>query len=207
VIGRHPPAVLPVGLFDRNHVYHDHSLYSLRPWRWRHHIRVSLRLTVYRQSFPSWRQAPWDSRQHFFFQPNTCFHGPYVTSSLTRGWVCTLQLLLALASTVILRSDSRWTRDHILLSQIWDSPTWRTRSRHLSPPGTGFPFRRLLRLAGIRPRLHTGVNSLTESKSELLATCISETSAVLSTCGQQHQLKMSSECTPGTRCNFVVYSS
>jgi hypothetical protein len=41
---------------------------------------------------------------------------------LTRGWVCRLQLLLALASAVILRSESRGTHDHILLSQIRDSP-------------------------------------------------------------------------------------
>jgi hypothetical protein len=41
---------------------------------------------------------------------------------LTRGWVCRLQLLLVLASAVILRSDSRGTHDHILLSQIRDSP-------------------------------------------------------------------------------------
>jgi hypothetical protein len=38
--------------------------------------------------------------------------------SLTRGQV--LRLLLALASTVILRSESRWFHDHILLSQIPD---------------------------------------------------------------------------------------
>jgi hypothetical protein len=49
--------------------------------------------------------------------------------SLTRGRVCRLQLLLALASSVILWSEPLWTRDHILLSQIWD-----------------FPFRRLLRI-------------------------------------------------------------
>jgi hypothetical protein len=30
--------------------------------------------------------------------------------------------------------------------------TWRTRSPYLYPPGTGFPFRRLLRLAGLRWR-------------------------------------------------------
>jgi hypothetical protein len=38
-----------------------------------------------------------------------------------RGWVCRLQLLLALASVVILRSESRGTRDHILLFLIRDS--------------------------------------------------------------------------------------
>jgi hypothetical protein len=63
-----------------------------------------------------------------------------VGPSLTRGQVCRLQLLLTLANAVILGSESRGTRDHILLSQIRD-----------------FPFRRLLRLAGgIRPRFHTG---------------------------------------------------
>jgi hypothetical protein len=41
-----------------------------------------------------------------------------VGRSLTRGRVCRLQLLLALASTFILGSDSRGIRDHILLSQI-----------------------------------------------------------------------------------------
>jgi hypothetical protein len=57
---------------------------------------------------------------NFIFQSNTCSYSPYVTSSLTRGWVCRLQLLLFLASAVILRS--RGTHDHILLSQIRDSP-------------------------------------------------------------------------------------
>jgi hypothetical protein len=41
---------------------------------------------------------------------------------LGRGWVCRLQLLLVLASAVILRSESRGTHDHILLPQIRDSP-------------------------------------------------------------------------------------
>jgi hypothetical protein len=39
-----------------------------------------------------------------------------------RGWASLLQLLLTLASAVILRSESRGTHDHILLSQIQDSP-------------------------------------------------------------------------------------
>jgi hypothetical protein len=45
--------------------------------------------------------------------------------SLTRVRVCRLQLLLALANAVILRSKSRMTRDHILLSQIRDFPFYR----------------------------------------------------------------------------------
>jgi hypothetical protein len=60
------------------------------------------------------------------------------TPSLTRGRVCLLYMLLALASAVFLGSEFLGTRDHILLSQIWD-----------------FPFRRLLRLAGSRWRYST----------------------------------------------------
>jgi hypothetical protein len=54
----------------------------------------------------------------------------------------------------------RGTHDHILLSQIRDSPNLeghvpifispRNRVDQLYSPGTGFPFRRLLRLAGLR---------------------------------------------------------
>jgi hypothetical protein len=47
-------------------------------------------------------------------------------------------VLLALASAVFLGTKSLGTWDHILLSQIWD-----------------FPFRRLLRLAGLRWRYST----------------------------------------------------
>jgi hypothetical protein len=46
-----------------------------------------------------------------------CFCG---APSLTRGQVCLLYILLALASVVFLGSESLWTRDRILLSQIWD---------------------------------------------------------------------------------------
>jgi hypothetical protein len=42
--------------------------------------------------------------------------------SLTRERVCRLQLLLVLASAVILGFESRGTHDHTLLSQIRDSP-------------------------------------------------------------------------------------
>jgi hypothetical protein len=57
---------------------------------------------------------------NFSFEMNSCGHNTYVTSPLTRGWVCLLQLLLAFASAVILMSESRGTHDHILLSQIRD---------------------------------------------------------------------------------------
>jgi hypothetical protein len=38
------------------------------------------------------------------------------------GWVCCLQLLLVLASAVILRSASSGIHDHVLLSRIQESP-------------------------------------------------------------------------------------
>jgi hypothetical protein len=69
------------------------------------------------------------------WQLRVCWFG---APSLTRGRVCPLQLLLALASAVIFGSESRRTRGHILLSQIRD-----------------FAFRRLLRLAGSRWRYLT----------------------------------------------------
>jgi hypothetical protein len=106
---------------------------------------------------------------HIIFQMNTCSHNSYVTSSLTRGWICRLQLLLGLASAVILRSEPRGTHDHILLSQIRDSPNLegqvpvfispRNRVARLYPQALGF-----LTVAsydsqgyggGIRPRLHS----------------------------------------------------
>jgi hypothetical protein len=88
--------------------------------------------------FPSESELPYDLRytanqcvlatsplrlttSNFIFQLNNCDNKLYVTSSVTRGWVCCLQLLLAFVSAVILRSESRRTHDLILLSQIRDS--------------------------------------------------------------------------------------
>jgi hypothetical protein len=68
----------------------------------------------------SWRQALWDSRLVIFSNWTLGGHSRYVTDSLTRGWVCHLQLLLVLVSGVILRSESHGTHDHILPSHIRD---------------------------------------------------------------------------------------
>jgi hypothetical protein len=59
---------------------------------------------------------------NFIVQLNTCGYSPYVTSSLTRGLACPLQLLLGLASAVTLRSESGRTHDHSLLSRIQEFP-------------------------------------------------------------------------------------
>jgi hypothetical protein len=77
--------------------------------------------------------------------------------SLTRGRVCNLLVQFA----VILGSKSRRTHDHILLSHLrflqpeGPGPHIYIPQEHGGPdipPGTGFPFRRLLRLAGLRWR-------------------------------------------------------
>jgi hypothetical protein len=90
------------------------------------------------------------------FQLNTCGYSPYVASSLTRGWVCCLQLLLVLPSAVILMT---------FYCLRFETPTtWKVRSPIYIPkeqggpvitPPTGFPFRCLLRLAGLRRRYST----------------------------------------------------
>jgi hypothetical protein len=105
-------------------------------------VRVTLRLTVSQsvsQSVSkSWCRAQsgaHDQTVITVWQLRSCFCG---APSLTRGWVCLLYMLLALASAVFIGSESLGTRDHILLSQIWD-----------------FPFSRLLRLAGSRWRYST----------------------------------------------------
>jgi hypothetical protein len=105
--------------------------------------RVSLRLALYRQSVRLGAEPLETHGQNFFSQLNTCGHSPYITSSLMRGWVCHLQLLLVLASAFILVSESRGSRDHVLLSQIRD-PLF---VASYDSQGYG---------GGIRPSLHTG---------------------------------------------------
>jgi hypothetical protein len=104
----------------------------------------------------------------FFSRMNTYGHNPYIITSLTRGWICHLQLLLALTSAFILGSRSRGTRDHILMSQNRDFPPCRLlrlpglRWRYSTPPPHGnSPLSKLvkvnLRLAVYRPSVCLGV--------------------------------------------------
>jgi hypothetical protein len=76
------------------------------------------------------------------------------------GALCRLQLLLSLASAVILGFESSGTRDYILLPQIPD-----------------FPFCRLLRLAGLRWRWsttpsHVIMKILFNTNSYILRDCL-----------------------------------
>jgi hypothetical protein len=81
--------------------------------------------------------------------------------SLTKEGICRLQLLLVLASSVIFGIESRGARDHILLSDsrlpqpVGPGPRIyipQEQGGPVIPPCTGLPFRRLLRLAGLRWR-------------------------------------------------------
>jgi hypothetical protein len=83
--------------------------------------------------------------------------------SLTRGWVFNLltQLLLGLTRAFILGSKSSRIQDHILLSHLRHPQPGgpgsciyipQEQGDPVIPSGTGFPFRRLLRLAGLRWR-------------------------------------------------------
>jgi hypothetical protein len=101
-----------------------------------------------------------------------------------RVWVCYLQLLLTLANAVILGSECRETHDHILLSQIRDSPnlkskihvfiSTRNRVAQLYPQALSFLFVASYDSqghgGGIRTRLHTGVTVKVKVKVTLRLT-------------------------------------
>jgi hypothetical protein len=106
---------------------------------------------------------------NFFFQLNTCSYSPYVTISLMRRWVCRLQLLLALASAAVLRSESHGSHDQIILSQIlyyaklegqvpvFTCPRNRVAQLYCQEPSSIFAASYVSKGygGGIRPRLHT----------------------------------------------------
>jgi hypothetical protein len=87
----------------------------------------------------SWCQAPSRAQNQIFVtvrQLWVCWCG---APSLTRGWVCHLQLLMVLASTVILRSESHRTQDYVYCFRFETPPTWGARSPYLYLPGTRWP--------------------------------------------------------------------
>jgi hypothetical protein len=94
-------------------------------------VRVTLWLAVCRQSV---RLGDTQTTRIVIFQLNTCGYSPYIISSLTRVWVCRLQLLLVLARAIILRSESRGTNERMntFYSLRFETPPTCT-------AGTGWP--------------------------------------------------------------------
>jgi hypothetical protein len=77
--------------------------------------------------------APWDPRPVFVFNWTLNGYSPYATSSLTRGWVSSLQLLLVLVSAVILWPSPAGLMTIIFCLRFETLPTWTARSTHGGP--------------------------------------------------------------------------
>jgi hypothetical protein len=99
-------------------------------------VRFTVWLVVYRQSVCLGVEPLEIHGQTFLPQMNTYNKSPYIISSLTRGWVCHIQLLLDLASAFILGSEC--------------SPRFETSLFVASCDSQGYG-------GGIRTRLHTGM--------------------------------------------------
>jgi hypothetical protein len=126
---------------------------------------------------------PSGTRDQFFFlleisfrQLRVCY---FVMPSLMRGWAWNLlyNCFWALTRAVALRSKSRRTRNHILLFHLrlpqpgGPGPCIYIRQQQggpVIPPGTGFPFCRLLRLAGLRRRYSNPPRHRSASKVQVI---------------------------------------
>jgi hypothetical protein len=86
-----------------------HRLLRLAALRWRYSnrpphkvkVRVTLRLAVYRKSVCLGVKPHETHDQRYFPELNPCAISPYVTSSLTRRWVCLLWICLAFRQVYI----------------------------------------------------------------------------------------------------------
>jgi hypothetical protein len=123
-------------------------------------VEINLRPTVTRPVCLGVRR-PSGTRDQFFFlleisfrELRVCY---FVAPSLARGRVCIVQLVLGLAKAVTLGSKSHRIHGHILLSHLRlpqpGGPGPRIyipqeQGGPVIPPDSGFPLRRLLRLAG-----------------------------------------------------------
>jgi hypothetical protein len=125
-------------------------------------VRVTLRLAVYRKSVRLGDKPLRLTTSNFIFKRNTCY-SPYVTYSLMRGWVVYNSCWFSPAQSFSGPSPAGLMTT-FYCRRFETPPTWRARFPYLYPPGTwwpgytpgtGLPFRRLLRLAGLRWRYST----------------------------------------------------
>jgi hypothetical protein len=104
-------------------------LLRLAELRWRYstplphgteeYVRVTLLLAVYSQSVRLGDNPLRPTTRIFILQLYTCGYSSYVTSSLRTGWVCRLELLLVLASAIILGSEfPTWSKQQVLLASF-----------------------------------------------------------------------------------------
>jgi hypothetical protein len=77
-------------------------------------VRTTLRRAVYRQSVRLGAKL-FETHDQYYFSTEHLLLYSLCNISLTRKWVCRLQLQLVLASAVILGSESSGTHDHVLL--------------------------------------------------------------------------------------------
>jgi hypothetical protein len=97
------------------------SAYILTSWRMSHNLLIAPTVDSQSESelLYAWR---FTASQLVLATSPLRLTTVILISSLTRGCVCRMQLLLVLARVVSFRSESRGTHDHILLAQIRDSP-------------------------------------------------------------------------------------
>jgi hypothetical protein len=75
----------------------------------------------------------------FIFQLIACGYSPYVTSSLTKGWGCRLQLLLVSPAQSFSGPSPAGLMTTFYCVRFETPPASRARSPYLYPPGTGWP--------------------------------------------------------------------
>jgi hypothetical protein len=76
---------------------------------------------------------------NFILQLNTYGYSSYVTSFLTRGWVCCLQLLMASPAQSFSGPSPAGLMATFYCLRFKTPPAWRARSLYLYLPGRGWP--------------------------------------------------------------------